>query len=839
MSAYTASANGEWEHEPTWGQTLGSGLYPKSGDTATIPVGISVTIADGHNETVGTSGVAGTAALTIAKGSLTIGGGTSGSLTLQGDCLVQGSAASFPTTPQLVMSAGSTITFLCPASTQYKIDCSPVSGGFYSTMACNGTSSAHCTITSNLVNGATSTGWIHTNGTSNYQGLMLATYTDFSNLNDQINTTSSQGGIQSVATTSTSGSGFSGSNVSFSNCTYNNCGKHLVNLNGNNAGVFSYTNNLWGGTTTNPGSPVSGPAVNIGLDLRTNSAVTTGSRTLSGNTFDIQVNMAAANSLTINGGNVFGGAINQSTSAWGTWDSNTYVNVTAGPQALAGSCTNSLVLGSGLGNPKSVSPFNTAGSYTIAGNVFASLMPTDGNGDCINNGSTVASNNTIYNNIVLADPGKRAVGVLYTGGITAGSGSTNSIYGNTNFVGLSQFGSDLGETQPGFTGAIPVFGGNLAWADVANSPIMLNEETAAGGAQDYVSAGNADYNGNVNLKLSSGGSQSTTVNSYSLNLSSGTPGSHDQTNVDPQFVDSTRSFERWAGDYMVANGHYTPASNRGAWASGRSYTAGDVVQCSTPHMSWGKTIWYRCNVTHTSSNSAYNTQQPGLIALQNLHFGGPASGSVTLELIQYNGSVANTTSLANTSSASAIQSALNTALATFSGHTYTATCSGGPLNSADVLVQIQDSGVDTNDIQIIWQTISFPAANKSPYAQTSLGVTIPSAAAWQVPTWEPLSWYILRTSSGANTITDGSLDLSGATYTQAATAWVSAGFRPKNVAYKGASYPTKDARTADRNGTAFTGTPDIGAMAVLPSAVARRTPSGDNVRIGTRAMQVA
>jgi hypothetical protein len=791
-----ASGGGEWTSPATW---TANSSYPGANgnagnDTVTIGANITVYLGNGDNITVGASGAAGTVAISIQKGTLSVGptsSSTGATLTVCGDVQVQGSATNFTGLDNLQIQAGSTLQFLCPASVQYKIDCSPASGGFYSTMACNGTQSAPCTVTSLLTNGATSTGFIHINGTANYQGLRKAYYTHFSNLNDQVNSTSSQGGIQMAAITSSLSA-----TVDIENCTFDNMGKFEINMNSNAAGNFTFTNNVWGATAANPGTQVSGVGYNVGLDLRFNNATSGGAtRTMTGDCFDLVVNLPGAYNLACQN-NYFGQGINLtaagpdfgSTGTNQTFDSNAVVQPGQAGMIAIGNVTNCWIATTFPGNPKYLLPgTNTTNTpFSIKGNIAEAIVCTSGSGDCYEINADTAIQWNMRNCFVMPDlwgldSGVQFTGTIYaaastptwagtaftgaatTGGFLVGGTtyyykitatspigetvasteqsytppagtSTNTItlnwtsdtnangykvyrsttsgseqllatvaggstltYADTSnttpsgsppstaaaswvdlehctfFICQLQFGIDFAETVGGYTGACTSCRGNLGWSPSAVPSVLVDAEN--GSAVDYVTAPNANYNGQWNTSQSSGGAHYTTTNSYSLNLSTGTPGLND-VHGDPQFVDYTRSMFRWAGDYMVARGFYTPSSNRGAWATSTAYNVGDVVQSTVGTIAFGKPVWYRCVSAHTSNTTGYAAQQPGKNVYQNLHLPSMASSIQIFMSVNTATTVPTSFNINSGDSASTVQTNMNGVI---NGKGFAVQVTGGPV----------------------------------------------------------------------------------------------------------------------------------------------------------------
>jgi hypothetical protein len=234
-TAYTSTAGGgAWNVETTWGNTLGSGLYPKSGDTATIAAANPVTIPDGFTATVGTSpATGGTVALTISA-ALTVGGGTSGALVVRGP--VQHNLA------VVTFAAGSSLTFdasgaTTPLSQTYawlgaQAFSDPVTPP-NNRLVMSGTSGSHVAVASNASGG---NGYFSVPGGYNDSLWPNCTYVDFTRVGDGVNDAfhlvPASGTVQIV----------------YSHCTFTACGSlNFAHAVAPTAG-WTISNCTWSGT---------------------------------------------------------------------------------------------------------------------------------------------------------------------------------------------------------------------------------------------------------------------------------------------------------------------------------------------------------------------------------------------------------------------------------------------------------------------------------------------------------------------------------------------------------------------------------------------------------------
>jgi hypothetical protein len=526
MAAFTSQRTGSWNDTSTSSPWYVSGStpcpIPGSGDTATIASPHVVTIPDGYTATVGTTtGTTGTTALTVSSGGkLTIGGGASGALNLQGDLVYNGTGD-----PVVLMNAGSQLRFVPASAQQIKVNAASGNG---CTFKIAGSSGARCSVLTDptAITGGGLKGYFALAATANKQGSVFVDHCDFTDVGD-----STHAALGCFNVTSNVANP-----LTITNNTFTRCGlAGGFDQNGNSAGAITFSGNTF---TSSVGGTASG--VTCCASLQVNNAPTGGAtRVMSGNAFDLKVSCASTLAGFTVQYNVFGDTIAGNSGTFSAFDQNYFPMGSGGSAQLGvvGDITNNYITSSAATNPHYLTA-STAGTYSVTGNVCECTASSDGNGDFLVQSGSAASNLLIRYNLILPDAGGKDSGVLYTGSATAASGAAATIEHNTAFFsGGNNFASDFGETQAGAANIVNSYKGNLFWNSSSGSWLKAN--SATGSATDYCSAANADYNAGWNH------SAGTSGNGYSLFLSSGTPGTHDVSG-NPSFVDSTRNIGSWA-----------------------------------------------------------------------------------------------------------------------------------------------------------------------------------------------------------------------------------------------------------------------------------------------------
>ncbi len=205
MATFTSKADGNWNAsgQTTWNE---SGV-PGDGDTVTLSHNVTITA----NVTVGSSpSTGGTPAIQFASvtgKSLTVNAGIT--LTCKGDFKFANSDTQSQN--KLILSAGSTFTFLPPSGQQYKFDCQ-----VNSHIICNGTSGSHVTVKTDKSSSGLAAYTLV--GGYTVSGFHTCTYTDFIDFG-----TTSSFGVQSLRSRGGVNYPDANSHLTMTNCTFTRC----------------------------------------------------------------------------------------------------------------------------------------------------------------------------------------------------------------------------------------------------------------------------------------------------------------------------------------------------------------------------------------------------------------------------------------------------------------------------------------------------------------------------------------------------------------------------------------------------------------------------------------
>ena len=543
MAAMTTSNSGDWSSTTVghpWTALTGSGTggVPGSGDTVVITNAVTVST----NQTVGTQpvtvGITGTAAIALSTGgSLAITGGT---LTVQGNLYHNGANST------VTMSAGTSIVFFPAASAQYVWAFGKNTLNNCILIA-NGSSGSHCTVSTNLSNsGSLATYFTVANGYN--EGVQTATYTDFVNIGTSANWGVVGGVDNNVVANAT---------LSWTNCTFTAC----------NASIQLGNYSTWDGNCTVSHCTFSSSVGNAAIVtagcflIVTKNVATSGTRTLSFNSFDLAMVVNTATSLDITD-NYFGGAYYALTSL--SWNSaaRNFVNITAGANnnvTVQNTCQDFYIAGNAAVNQHFVNiPAATPDGTVISGFIFEDTnASSDGTGDCfmLGNPTSAATSWTIQNCITLPTAGtNHGAGVLFTLFGTVNHVLLNAVH-NTVYAG-SQPGAAVGETGAGYAGTLAAYKANLVWNSTkvagASYKVYDSGHPASGGTADIGSHIGMDYNASWKIYTDepstySGNTYSFAGNGYQMNVSTAYAGANDLADQDPGFVDSTRNLAGWGG----------------------------------------------------------------------------------------------------------------------------------------------------------------------------------------------------------------------------------------------------------------------------------------------------
>jgi hypothetical protein len=538
MAAYTTTQTGNWSSTSTWG---GTGP-PGNGDTATVSFSVTVDT----NTTVGSSpNTGGTAAITINTNSravtLTIATGVA--LICKGD-IIQGN--NYLTQSAIVLNAGSSITLRPPSGQQYKIDCTQE----LNSITINGSSGSHCAIATDTSLGGTA-GYISTStGPNRDQGVLTATYCDFSYLG-----TSSTAGVQ-VHTDYPANT-----NVSITNCTFSHCNFYFTG--GSNSSwdgnlTFQY-NSFTNSTTFTPNSATASCA---GWGFGSNRS--SGTRLIDSCAFDKPIDNGAFRQCQFTN-NVVAGIMRIAGNT--SWPSDTYFNqnVFYGTSAAAnlmalivGDIKNCYFAATDATNPQYLTVDNSLASCSVTGCIFENPSAGAGQGgagDCVlpQTRNTGTPTLTVKLCIVLPDADNKSSGKLITDLQTQKVAVTvehNTYYAAAGEGGIIQ----LDEAASSYAGEIASCRANIAWASSASSHVLAVRDAGSGTpAVDAVTL--AGYNGYWNPNTgtcyyNSSTSQANVTGYEGIKVSNASPypnaqiGTGDFT-ANPQFVDSTRNLGSW------------------------------------------------------------------------------------------------------------------------------------------------------------------------------------------------------------------------------------------------------------------------------------------------------
>jgi hypothetical protein len=581
-AAFTSTQTGNWSATSTWGNAG----PPGNGDTATIATGTVVTVD--VDTTVGTSGVTGTAAISLQNnGQIIIA--ANHLLRTRGDIIATGNFGGGTTA--MKMNPGATLEFdssqaVSPSTTKYVFGESGDSFLTYlDSSAC--TTGNHCSVRSNA-GGAN--GRFSMSGFSDGGGEVWA-YTDFLRIGDAGNAGATPG--------------FSSGLIPWDaqHCTFTNGGAMPGTISGGTArqyDIVRHKNNVHAGTLTT-----------YSAFFNFLNAITTGDRTITNNVFD----KIFAND-GIGSGAMIGATINDNVfmelafwSGGGAWSSSQRnlmrLDTTGG--------FNPIIIGDSLDNYWLTDTYTQTHVHTpnidcsittaqVLRNIFEStyfasdpIAVNDGIVECV--GSDILTALAVKNNIVLP-----------TGDGTYGSQALIDMLGihhviydiEHNTINCPRgAGCTMMEYEdqelPNGVASRGTLANNIFWAVsnlATNFAANLDLENPI---TDYFAPANVKNNSRYNVantNPSAPHAPANQGNSY-IGAWSVTPGGSD-VNGNPNFVDSTRNLATFDGTYLKNVAGST-------WLSGHAYSVGDIVSDHNPSYYGNTVINYRCLSPHTSS----------------------------------------------------------------------------------------------------------------------------------------------------------------------------------------------------------------------------------------------
>lgn len=551
MAEITSAQAGDWSSTSTWD----GGTVP--GDTDSVLIEHDVDVDT--DTTIGPSGATGTAAITLNASGVTLTIKTGVTLTCRGDIR---SAATTGTT-YLTGEAGCTLEFdssqaTDPTNQHYFLDtCYDVFDEIRVTF--NGTSGSHCTIRSNASGGNARIDYTSQPNGSYYD---TYAYVDFSRMG-----TSSDSALKIYGTTI---------GIAITHCSFDACGHFTRAAFPSTDSTIRVEDCIWTDT--------------LGTycidNISTTSDIGTGTRTILRNVFDKKCNFNILHDFTIEQNYFEEPPVIQTNNAYASFADNIIVTRTSTTSMYApgGASDCLLFYHKDTDNPHF---FNAtcgeAVDITVDGCVFGCDYNGDADGDMVQ-GLGVQSGNVVYITNCIGLP---TASDDDTGLIMSAQGNANTTVSVTHNTGYAT-NSRVGENHTPHAGMVAAFKSNISYCPSASSS-KYHFVDIDGTTEDVASSGDVTHNCGYNLNTGSNG--------YGYNgfdFSSGSPGANDIT-ADPQFVDNTRHIPTWDID-----GLGTSAGT--AWATGQSYTIGDVVSYSKSGVWWDETINYRCIADHTSDS---------------------------------------------------------------------------------------------------------------------------------------------------------------------------------------------------------------------------------------------
>jgi hypothetical protein len=603
-ASYTASVVGYWDQPATWG---GQGP-PANGDTVSINDGVTVFVQD--SRIVGASAPAGTLAINCNNtGTIYILSGAT--LTVRGD-IAYTAGANY--TPYIIVQGGGAFVWdssqaSSPGATKYSAHASATSG--YRPFSATGTKTNHASVSSNP-GGAN--GYFTTPGTG---GSYVTTYTDFLRIGD----------ASTPAFYLWSDNVSAGPEWSAVHDTFTSCGEISTAGSMSAIEIFQHDFNVHTGSL--------GPAVlnRYGYNQAV-AAMTTGTRELIGNVFDIGTSGYSVGDATVAfdardfniHSNYFAGplnTVNYQSYTWRYFQNNFYIlPVGTGNSflTLMGDARDNLFF---LNDPNAMNPhglnLSAYGPETMYGDIVdhGGQIQSQVSAWMISNNAVLAPGTYVMsNNLLLPNASGNSSWYLAAPIQMAGeNGTVFWINHNTAMVNNTNQGVGVLVAHPGTlanpAGQLASFQSNILW-----NPVAANQAYKLLAAQNInsnvCSPASCNYNDGWNMLTDGGaagggcGGAGCTggANGYADNFSGGTPGANDLS-VNPNFVDPTRNTATFDSVYL---GNTDPA-----WSSGTTYAVGALVSSADSTVYAGTLINYRyINASYNGTACAGANPKPGL-----------------------------------------------------------------------------------------------------------------------------------------------------------------------------------------------------------------------------------
>jgi hypothetical protein len=569
VAAFTSKASGNWSAsgQTTWTQVG----VPGANDTVTIAHNITVDVNTTIGLTAFTTG--GTPAITFTGGNLTVN--SSVSLTVSGDI---NHTADSPVT----LASGSTLSFKPPSGQTCVWN---QTSNTNSAITCNGTLGSHVTVKTDLSLGGLNT--TSTVGAFRNQGLVTATYTDFSNFG----TATVFGLITQIDYNNNAVS-------SITNCTFTGCNySYVSSANNSQDGNFTFQFNIFSSSVGITVNGLAGCCASFAFGNNRTAAV----RLVDSCSFDTNIGNGSLRQCTMSN-NYFGGQIQHlSGTAWPSdsyWSTNFLTSNATSIITLYGPIKNSYFFHSAASNPHYLSIDSTVTAGTLTGLIFE-CSATSADGDCIFP-PTSGGGSTLSVTLCIGIPTGGGTGSTCGNIVSALSNSAVAI--TVEHCTFASHGADGGligitETTAAYTGEVASCRGNIVWDLTAGEThsCAVSRKGSATNATDAVTL--AGYNGFLNPASSpaSGNNQcfyntstsqtgvigyggiKSSVNHTFPNTAIGTG----DITADPQFFDNTRCLAKWGG--TVAGGGV--ATNAAALATLAANPA-LIGQATTGLLAW-------------------------------------------------------------------------------------------------------------------------------------------------------------------------------------------------------------------------------------------------------------
>jgi hypothetical protein len=549
MPAITSAGSGAW-NSVTANSPWPSGTIPVSGDTVTIAATHAVTIPDGYAAVCGNSPAAAGVVLQV-NGTLTVGGGASGSLQVKGGVAVAPAQA-------LTLNAGSTLFIDGDGNhgQRYLLDC-----GYRGQFLCNGTAGAHVTVkggtAATVAGGATPAGL--TSGTSSPK--TVCAFTDFS----YFGTSSAVADGPNFTLNLNYGGSAADWQILLTDCKFDNCG--IVQAGSPNpcdGSRFELTRCSW----TNSLGPRA-------LEYARDASTTGGTYFLQGCSFDATARFNLTTNLSVTGCYFGGSIVSLGTARWAAFSGNFTRSTLSGSDWYnsLGDFVGNYVFGDTvITNAHGVSFGQGDYDHVCDANVFEAPL-ADQAGDIVMAAGTLGAgtrrNLTVTRNLVLPNAAGVVFGKLvsflgdrFTVGIE--HNTITSTDARTNLeCGLAEYG----EGYAGRAGMFSSIRSNIAWTPAGKNPGAFLYRGSGGGTTadsttDAVAPANASNNAGNNLIATTGGITTAVpkagyldgVTAVTAMFSTTTGlGSGDVTS-DPAFVDSSRNLAKWGLDNQSTGG---------------------------------------------------------------------------------------------------------------------------------------------------------------------------------------------------------------------------------------------------------------------------------------------